>query len=133
MTKYILHYLATIPVFFAIDLIWLGWVGRSIYKKHIGHLMADQVNWTAALLFYALFILGILIFAVHPALKADSSRYALIYGALFGFFTYMTYELTNMAVIDKWSWSIVPIDIVWGTVLCALVSYGSFYVGKWIF
>lgn len=130
--KYILHFLLTVPVFFAVDLIWLGFIGKPLYKKYIGHLMAEKVNWTAAIIFYLLFILGILIFAVYPALKIDKPEHALLYGALFGFFTYMTYELTNMAVIKNWNWQIVPIDILWGTVLCTLVSIGSFYIGKWL-
>ena len=131
--KYILHYLLTIPVFFAVDLIWLGLIGKPLYEKYIGHLMREDVNWKAAILFYLLFILGILIFSVYPALKLEKVSHAIIYGALFGFFTYMTYELTNMAVIKDWSWQIVPIDILWGTVLCSLVAGGSYYVGKWIF
>lgn len=131
--KYILHYLLTIPIFFAIDLIWLGWIGKPIYQKYMGHLMKENVNWTAAILFYLLFILGILIFAVYPALKVEKASHALLYGALFGFFTYMTYELTNMAVLKDWSWQIVPIDILWGTVLCALVAIGSYYMGRWVF
>ena len=130
--KYILHYVATVPIFFVVDLFWLGWLGRPIYKKYIGHLMTTDTNWTAALTFYALFILGILIFAVYPALKLGDPKHALIYGALFGFFTYMTYELTNMAVIEGWSWGIVPIDIIWGVILCSSVSIGSYYVGRWI-
>jgi uncharacterized membrane protein len=131
--KYILHYLLTIPVFFVIDLIWLGLVGKPLYDKYLGHLMKENVNWKAAILFYLLFILGILIFSVYPALKLEKVSYALIYGALFGFFTYMTYELTNLAVIKDWSWQIVPIDILWGTILCSLVAGGSYFVGKWIF
>lgn len=131
--KYIIHFLLTVPVFFAVDLVWLGIIGKPIYQKYIGHLMAEKVNWPAAITFYLLFIVGILIFAVYPALKIDKVSYAITYGALFGFFTYMTYELTNMAVIKDWSWQIVPIDIIWGTVLCTLVSLGSFYIGKWVF
>lgn len=130
--KYFLHFLLTVPVFFAVDIIWLGFIGKPIYQKYIGHLMAEKVNWTAAIIFYLLFIVGILIFAVYPALKMDKVSYAITYGALFGFFTYMTYEMTNLAVIKDWSWQIVPIDIIWGTVLCTLVSVGSFYIGKWV-
>jgi uncharacterized membrane protein len=132
MYKLILHYLATVPIFFAIDIIWLGWLGRPLYKKYIGHLMASPPNWSAALMFYALYILGILIFAVWPALKLKDPQHALLYGALFGFFTYMTYELTNMAVIKGWSWSIVPIDILWGVILCSAVSVCSYYAGIWL-
>lgn len=133
MISYILHFILTIPIFFAVDLVWLGWIGRPFYQKYIGHLLAKDVNWGAAIAFYLMFIVGILIFAVYPALKEDKVSYALIYGALFGFFTYMTYEMTNWAVLKDWSWQIVPIDILWGTILCTLVSAGSFYIGKWIF
>ncbi|MCB9256699.1 MAG: DUF2177 family protein [Chitinophagales bacterium] len=131
--KYFYHFLLTTPVFFAIDLLWLGFIGKGFYKKYIGHLMAENVNWAAAFTFYFLFILGILIFAVYPALKLDKWSHALLYGALFGFFTYMTYELTNLAVIKDWSWQIVPIDIIWGTILCASVSTASFFIAKWLF
>ncbi len=131
--KYLFHFLLTVPVFFAVDIVWLGFIGKPFYQKYIGHLMAEKVNWPAAIIFYLLFIVGILIFAVYPALKIDKVSYAIGYGALFGFFTYMTYEMTNLAVIKDWSWQIVPIDIIWGTVLCTLVSLGSFYIGKWIF
>lgn len=131
--KYIIHYLLTIPIFFAIDLIWLGWLGKPIYQKYLGHLMKENVQWTAAILFYLLYIVGILIFAVYPSLRSGKVSYALLYGSLFGFFTYMTYELTNMAVLADWSWKIVPIDILWGTILCALVSMGSYYAGKWLY
>lgn len=130
--KYLIHFLLTVPVFFAVDIIWLGFLGKPLYQKYIGHLMAKNVNWTAAIIFYLLFIVGILIFAVYPALKLDKVSYAALYGALFGFFTYMTYEFTNLAVLKDWSWQIVPIDIIWGTVLCTLVSLGSFYIGKWV-
>ncbi len=130
--KYLIHFLLTVPIFFAVDIVWLGFLGKPLYQKYLGHLMAKDVNWKAAIVFYLLFIVGILIFAVYPALKIDKVSYALTYGALFGFFTYMTYELTNLAVIKDWAWQIVPIDIIWGVVLCTLVSLGSFYIGKWV-
>ncbi|MFT4970190.1 MAG: putative membrane protein [Chitinophagales bacterium] len=130
--KYLLHFLLTVPIFFAVDIVWLGFLGKPFYQKYLGHLMAEKVNWTAAIIFYFLFIVGILIFAVYPALRVDKVSYAIGYGALFGFFTYMTYELTNLAVLKDWPWQIVPIDIIWGVVLCTLVSLGSFYIGKWI-
>lgn len=130
--KYILHYILTMPVFFAIDLLWLGVIGKPVYQKYLGHLMRTDVNWTSAIIFYLLFILGILIFAVYPALQQQSLRYAAFYGALFGFFTYMTYELTNHAVIKDWPSGIILIDIVWGTVLSCLVAVGSYNVGVWL-
>ena len=130
--KYFIHYLLTVPVFFAIDILWLGFLGRPFYNKFIGHLLKENVNWTSAIVFYLLFILGILIFAVYPALQQQSLRYAAIYGALFGFFTYMTYELTNHAVLKDWPFGIVPIDIIWGTVLSCSVAVCSYFIGVWL-
>jgi len=98
-TKAVLVYLITVPIFFIVDLVWLGVVAKSFYQKHLGYLMRPQVNWTAAILFYLLFIIGIVIFAVKPALEAQSGLRALAYGALFGFFTYATYDLTNLATV----------------------------------
>lgn len=130
--KYFIHYLLTVPVFFAIDILWLGFIGKPVYNKFIGHLLKENVNWGSAIIFYLLFILGILIFAVYPALQQQSLKYAALYGALFGFFTYMTYELTNHAVLKDWPLGIVPIDIIWGTVLSCLVAIGSYYIGIWL-
>lgn len=128
----IIHYALTAVIFFALDIFWLGFIGQPVYKKFLGHLMTPQVNWISAIIFYLLFILGILIFAVYPAIEQQSLRYAAIYGALFGFFTYMTYELTNHAVIKDWPLGIVPIDIIWGTLLSCAVAIGSYYVAEWL-
>ncbi|MEX0812061.1 MAG: DUF2177 family protein [Chitinophagales bacterium] len=129
---HIIHYFLTALIFFAIDILWLGFIGQPVYKKYLGHLMAPEVNWLSAIIFYLLFIFGILIFAVYPAIGQQSLKYAASYGALFGFFTYMTYELTNHAVIKDWPLGIVPIDIIWGTVLSCAVAIGSYYVAVWL-
>ena len=118
-------------VFFAIDLLWLGVIGKNIYQKYLGHLLGD-VNWGAALIFYLLFIVGIFIFSIIPGLEKDSVSHALIYGVLFGFFTYATYDLTNLATLKDWPLQIVFIDILWGVVLTGSVATAGFYIGKWI-
>jgi uncharacterized membrane protein len=125
-------YLLTVPVFFAIDLVWLGVVARDFYRSNLGHVVSPQVNWWPALVFYLLYIVGILIFAVVPALGQASVRKAILYGALFGFFTYMTYELTNMATIADWPLKVVVIDICWGVVLSASVATASYFIGRWL-
>lgn len=125
--KYLLPYIIATPIFFVIDLLWLGVIARPIYKKYLGHLMAENVKWGAAIIFYLLFIAGLVIFAIVPALEKGSPWYAVMYGGLFGFFAYMTYELTNYAVLKDWPLGIVWIDIVWGTVLGALVAGLAFY------
>lgn len=125
-------YLLTIPVFFLIDILWLGVLAKNLYRPRIGHLMSDDVNWTAAFLFYFLYIVGILFFAVVPALKEGNWQTALMLGAAFGFFTYMTYDMTNLATLRDWSVIVVIADIIWGTVLCGAVASISFLIGDWL-
>jgi uncharacterized membrane protein len=125
-------YLLTVPVFFAIDLLWLGVLARGFYRDNLAHLLSPVVNWPAAVVFYLFFIAGILYFAVLPALAEGSVQRALLNGALFGFFTYMTYDLTNLATLPSWPVKVVVVDILWGTVLCAAVAVSGFYIGRWL-
>jgi len=129
---YLKLYLLTVPVFFIIDLIWLGVVAKSFYQKNLKYILSPNVNWTAAIIFYLIYIAGILIFAVLPALAKDSLRHAAVWGALFGFFTYATYDLTNLALLKDWPIVIVIVDILWGVVLCSAVATLSFFVAKWL-
>jgi len=130
-SKLLLLYFLTAIVFFIIDIFWLGFAADSIYNKYLGHLRGPTV-WPAAIIFYLLFIAGILIFAVVPYLEEETYHMALLYGALFGFFTYMTYELTNLAVIKDWPVGIVFIDIAWGVVLTGSVAWASWNIGRWL-
>ena len=133
MTSYYLKlYLLTIPVFFAIDLLWLGVVAKNFYQNNLSHLLSPAVNWSAALLFYFIYIAGIILFAVKPGLDTGSLAKAAIWGALFGFFTYATYDLTNLATLKDWPLKVVVVDIAWGTLLCTLVASGSYLVGRWL-
>jgi uncharacterized membrane protein len=115
-------YAIALPVFFAIDLTWIGFVAKNFYKHQIGYLMTSQVNWTAAILFYLLFIVGMIVFVIGPAYAAHSWTHALWYGALFGFMTYATYDLTNLATVKDWPLLVTVVDLTWGTVLAASVS-----------
>lgn len=128
---YIKLYLAAFGAFLVIDLLWLGLVARNFYQKHLGFIMAPNVNWGAAIIFYLLFILGLLIFAVVPGLQADSLGRALLLGALFGFFTYATYDLTNLATLKDWPLIITVVDLIWGTVLATSVTLVSYLAGQW--
>jgi uncharacterized membrane protein len=130
LIKSVRIYFVTIPIFFIIDLIWLGVVARGFYQKHLGYLMRTPINWTAAIIFYLLFIIGIVFFAVRPALEVQSPMRALIYGALFGFFTYATYDLTNLATVKDWPVIVTIVDLVWGTVLCGAVAWGSYLISN---
>ncbi|MFP4178035.1 MAG: DUF2177 family protein, partial [Acholeplasmataceae bacterium] len=98
-------------VFFVIDLIWLGIIARNIYQKQIGHLLKADVNWVAAMVFYALFVAALVIFALIPAVDQGMISHAILYGALFGFITYATYDLTNLATLKDWPLTITIIDL----------------------
>ncbi len=130
--KLVYLYLLTIPVFFAIDMLWLGLIARRFYRNQLGQLLRSNVNWTAAIIFYLLYILGILIFAVMPALENSSLRQAILMGGLFGFFAYATYDLTNLATLKDWPVRVVVVDMIWGVVLTSSVSSASFLIGRWL-
>lgn len=127
----LISYLLTTLVFFAIDLVWLGVVAKGIYARYLSGFLAPNVNWTAAIIFYLFFIAGIFFFAILPAVEKDSWRIAIVHGGLFGFFTYATYDLTNLATLRDWPLPIVFIDIVWGVVLTALVSTAGYHITRW--
>ncbi|REE78823.1 putative membrane protein [Lutibacter oceani] len=126
----IFSYLLTFLVFLIVDLLWLGVIAKGIYQKYLGGFLSDKVNWTAAFIFYFIFVLGISIFAIYPSVNKNSINNAILMGALFGFFTYATYDLTNLATLKSWPLSIVFIDIIWGSVLSAFVSFSGFYIVK---
>ena len=121
-------YLITLPVFFAIDIIWLGFIAKNFYREHIGQLLAPNVNWTAAIIFYLLFILGLVVFVISPAIEKQSWVYALAFGAFFGLITYATYDLTNLATLKDWSLTVTIVVLLWGMVLSASVSTISYFI-----
>jgi uncharacterized membrane protein len=125
-------YALTVPIFFAVDIVWLGFVAKKFYRNNLGFILSPEVNWWAAICFYLLYIAGILIFAVVPALEKEAFGKALLWGCLYGFFTYATYDLTNMATIKDWPLKVVVVDILWGVFLCSTVASLSFLLGKWL-
>ncbi len=130
MLFYLKLYLLSVPLFFLLDMLWLGVIARDFYRNHLGHLLADRVDWPAAIIFYLLYIAGILLFAVAPGLAAESLRKTAFLGAAFGFFTYATYELTNRATLPNWPMKIVLVDTLWGMVLCTTVAVGAHLIAK---
>ena len=120
-------------IFFAIDLLWLGIIAKNIYQRYIGELLRPDVNWVAAILFYLLFIGGLVIFVLMPAVDSGSWIKALLLGAFFGFITYATYDLTNLATLKGWPIQITIIDLIWGTFLGASTSTLSYLAYKLIF
>ncbi len=121
-------YLITLPVFFAIDMLWLWLVAKNFYREQIGSLLRTEFNWAAAILFYLIFIFGLVIFVIQPAVEKQSAMHALIYGALFGGISYATYDLTNLATLKGWTLLVTAVDMTWGVVLWALVSYVAYSI-----
>jgi len=129
---YLKLYGATLVAFLAIDMIWLGFVARGFYRRQLGFLLSDQPNWWAAIVFYLLFVVGILVFAVLPSVQVESLQKAIVLGGFFGLVTYATYDLTNLATVKNWPLLVTVVDMVWGTVLAASVSGLGFLAGRWL-
>jgi uncharacterized membrane protein len=132
MFYYLKLYFFTLVVFLAVDAFWLGLVARTFYRKYIGFLLAPSPNWLAAIIFYLLFVVGILVFVVVPGLQENSLRTVFLRAALFGLITYGTYDLTNLATVKEWPLVVTVVDMVWGTVLSVVVSSAGFLFGKWL-
>jgi uncharacterized membrane protein len=121
-------YLATLLVFAGIDFIWLGFVAQGYYRSQIGHLFADQVNMPAAVAFYLVYVLGLMLFAVQPALAAGGVSKGFMLWALFGLFCYATYDLTNLATLKNWSLPLSLLDMAWGALLSGIAAAA----GTWV-
>jgi uncharacterized membrane protein len=119
-----------LPVFFVIDMAWLVLVAKNFYQKQIGFLMKPEVNWLAAIIFYLLFIAGLVTFVISPAVEKQSWVHALIFGALFGLITYATYDLTNLATLKDWPLLVTIVDLIWGTVLAASISVVTYFLAN---
>jgi len=127
---YLKLYFLTLVTFFTVDFVWLTKIAPDFYKKHIGHLLAEKPNLVAAGLFYVLFMVGLIVFSIVPALNKDSWITAALYGALFGFITYATYDLTNLATLKQWPVIVTVADLIWGTVLNAVVATIVYLISK---
>lgn len=123
-------YTIAFPVFFAIDMFWLGIVSKNFYRTQIGSLMKTDVNWLSAIIFYLIFIAGLVVFVITPAMEKNSWMHALIFGALFGLVCYATYDLTNLAVAKDWPLLVTIVDLIWGTVLASSVSIVTYFIAN---
>jgi uncharacterized membrane protein len=126
LQTFLTAYAIAVPIFFIIDIIWLAFIARPFYQTHLADFLGP-VNWGAAVIFYLLFLLGLTFFAIYPALQAGEWQLALLYGALYGFFTYATYDLTNLATLKDWPLIVTIVDLIWGTVLGASVAVVTFF------
>ena len=115
-------YAVALATFFIIDLVWLGVVARGFYQNNMGHLMRDNVNWVAAVAFYLVFLVGLVILVIQPAVEEESLSKAILLGALFGLVTYAAYDLTNLATLEGFPLKVAVVDMIWGMVLCGSIS-----------
>ena len=123
-------YLIALSVFLAIDMVWLVFIAKDFYAKQIGFIMAKNPNLVAAFIFYLIFIAGLIVFVINPALDKKLWTQALLMGAFFGLVTYATYDLTNLATVRNWPLIITIVDLIWGTVLSATVSVVTYFIAQ---
>lgn len=123
-------YLGTLVAFLALDAVWLGVIARNSYSKWIGHLMRDSPFWPAAGAFYLLYIAGIVFLAVQPGLEAASWKTAAVRGAVLGLIAYGTYDFTNYATLKDWPFTMVLVDLVWGTFLTGMAAAAGYLVAR---
>jgi uncharacterized membrane protein len=119
-------------LFLAVDLVWIGTVASSFYQKQLGHLLRDQPLRVPALIFYAIYIFGVLVFAVLPGLEAESLKRSAALGALLGLLAYATFDLTAMAILKDFPLAVVLVDLAWGVVLTGSVAAAGFGIGRWL-
>jgi uncharacterized membrane protein len=127
---YVKLYFITLAAFLVIDLVWLGWLARDFYQRYLGDLMSPNINWAAAILFYLLFVAGLIVFVVSPGMQTGSLDRTILLGAFFGLVTYATYELTNLATLKSWPLFLTVVDLAWGVILSSLVSWISYLAGR---
>jgi uncharacterized membrane protein len=123
-------YCIALPIFFGLDMVWLGVAAKNFYTKQMGFLMTPKVNWAAAILFYLLFLAGLVVFVIAPAVEKGSWVRALMFGALFGLVTYATYDLTNLATLKDWPLVLTVVDLTWGMALAGSVSVGTYLIAS---
>jgi uncharacterized membrane protein len=133
IVQFLKLYAISVPVFFLIDLLWLGLIAKPFYDRHLGYLLRGQVLWPVAILFYLFFLLGLVVFVIAPSVESQSLGKAVLLGLFFGFITYQTYELTNYALVKDWPFIVVVVDIAWGMVLSSLVSAVTFLLATKVF
>lgn len=128
--SYVKMYVIAFIAFVVIDAIWLLFISKNLYQNEIGHLMADKAKLIPAIIFYLIFLVGLVYFVINPAVQNKDVTKLLLSAALFGLITYATYDLTNLATLKDWPLKITVIDLIWGTTLSTAVSYITYIVCK---
>jgi uncharacterized membrane protein len=130
---FVKRYLLALAAFLVLDALWLGIIARRFYPSQIGFLLRSPPNWVAAGVFYLLYIAGLVVFVVSPGIRSGSLGQAVLRGAFFGLVTYATYDLTNLATVQRWPLLVTLVDLAWGTFLCAATTALSVWLGSNVF
>ena len=122
-------YFVAFVTFFSIDLIYLNFIAKDFYKEQLGFLMLDTFRLGPALLFYVLYLIGLMVFVIMPGIEKEKGYLVLFYGGLFGLISYATYDLTNLATLKNWPLKLVIVDMLWGISISAITAFISYLVG----
>lgn len=125
----LIAYVSALLFFLAVDAVWLAFVMKGFYQAQIGHLMAAKPNLIWALIFYLVYIVGVVVFAVRPGLSGGLAT-AAGYGALLGLLCYATYDFTNLATLKGWPLAMSLVDTGWGTILTALTAVAGTWAAR---
>lgn len=132
MAFYLKLYALCTAAFFALDITWLGFVARGFYRNHMGHLLREDTQWGAALAFYLIYVVAIVVLCVIPAVEKLSVVRAMVLGGVFGLAAYAAFDLTSLALLKGFPAGVVPVDLAWGVVLTGSVSVVGYYAALWL-
>lgn len=132
MSIFLKLYLPLVALFVGADLLWLGVIMKNFYRANLGHVIGTQVVWPAAIVFYLLFIAGLLYYAIMPGIESGEILRTIFLGAGFGLVAYATYDLTNQATVPNWPTIVTVVDLVWGTFLSGFLSLAAFYLYRFL-
>jgi uncharacterized membrane protein len=128
MLKLLYTYVLSLPIIFIFDMMWLGFFAKDFYNKLMSPVVTIKFYWPAVIAFYLLYIIGIFIFAIIPGIESKSLLKTIGLASLFGFFCYMTYDITNLATIKDWPLKLVFVDILWGMLLSAFTAFVAYKI-----
>lgn len=130
--KLVWLYLISFGVFLAVDAVWLATMSSRFYQPRLGAFMAERPNLAVALVFYVVYVAGVLVLAVMPGVDAGSVGKTALYGALLGLVAYGTYDITNLSTLRDWPVIVTVVDLIWGTALTAIVATAGYYTARWL-
>ena len=129
MNRYAVLYLATLFVLIPLDFLFLGVVARDFFTSQVGN-MLGELKLVPAALFYLLYVIGVLVFVSGS--PSSTWQSTLLFGALFGFFCYATFDLTSLALLRNWSWAVAVVDVSWGAAVTAVSSTAGLLIANWL-